>query len=321
MRVARILFVDGLLMLSAILVVGATAWSATPPSQRGKADLVLNWKPEPQFGGFYRAEAAGYLKGEGADIRVKPGGAGTPVVQMVASGAALFGIASADEVVISQSRGSDVVALFAVYQTNPQAIMAHASRGFSKLGDLFAASGTLAMQQGLAYAQYLQRKYPKAKVKVVPYSGGISSFLADDNFAQQCFFTSEPLAAKRVGKATSVFLVADEGYNPYTTVLIARRETVASKNGLVQAVVRAVRKGWDDYLLDPTATNAMMQKLNPSMDAETFRLSAEVQKPLIKTSQPLGSMSEERWKTLAGQLVDLGVIKSAPKASNLFVNY
>src|SRR5215218_9439844 len=122
--------------------VAATAHSPTTPKIR----LQLNWVPEPQFGGFYAAQQSGAFKKHGLDVEVVPGGVGTPTVQMVGAGSVEFGVVSADEVLVARARGNDVVALFAVYQTNPQGIMAHASRGFKEIGDVFKSPGTLAMQ-------------------------------------------------------------------------------------------------------------------------------------------------------------------------------
>src|SRR4051812_42451704 len=75
--------------------------------------LVLNWKPEPQFGGFYAAEVEEIFKKRSLPIVLVPGGAGTPTIQVVAAGNADFGVVSAEEVPISRDRGTDIVALFA----------------------------------------------------------------------------------------------------------------------------------------------------------------------------------------------------------------
>ena len=154
--------------------------------------LALNWKPEPEFGGFY---AAPYSK-HGLDVEILPGGAGTPTVQMVGAGSVDFGIVSADEVVLARSHGNDVVALFAVFQDSPTGIMAHASRNLTSIGDVLKG-GTVALESGLPFARLLERKYGFSHVKVVPSPGGdITSFLNDENFAQQCYLTSEPIAAR-----------------------------------------------------------------------------------------------------------------------------
>ena len=127
----------------------ALALSFTLPLMAAdKTKLALNWKPEPEFGGFYAAEASGAYKKHGLEVEIMPGGSGTPVVQMIAAGKVDFGIVSADEAVISQANGSDVVALFAVFQTNPQGVMAHADRGFKSVGDILKSDGTTVLWDG-----------------------------------------------------------------------------------------------------------------------------------------------------------------------------
>jgi len=281
--------------------------------------LALNWKPDPQFGGFY---AAPYQK-HGLDVEILPGGAGTPTVQMIGARSTEFGVVSGDELVVARSRGNDVVALFAVFQNCPQGIMAHASRHVASIGDVMK-EGTLAIQRGLPYARILEKKYGFDHVKVVPSPGGdISAFLHDEKFAQQCFVMSEPLLARHAGVDVKVFPVADIGYNPYTTVLATSGAQLKSDPDRAKAMVAAVREGWGAYLNDPGPTNARMHDLNPSMDAAMFAEVAEAQKPYIETHQErtsLGSMTAERWMTLIGQLADLGDIPQAMPAQDCFRN-
>src|SRR6185295_18918030 len=280
-----------------------------------KTRLALNWKPDPQFGGFY---AAPYSK-QGLDVEILPGGAGTPTVQMIGAGSAEFGIVSADELVVARARGNDVVALFAVFQNCPQGIMAHASRHLTSVGDV-VKEGTLAIQRGLPYARILEKKYGFDHVKVVPSPGGdTSAFLRDEKFAQQCFVMSEPLQARHAGADVTVFPVADIGYNPYTTVLATSGALFKSDPKRSAAMVAAVREGWRDYLDNPAATNSKMHELNPSMDAAAFTEVAEAQKSFIETAQ-LGAMTAERWTTLIGQLKDLGDIPQAMPAQDCFRN-
>src|SRR5688572_7456556 len=65
--------------------------SGAASSGDAKLTLQLNWKPEPQFGGFY---AAPYDK-RGLKVDVREGGVGTPTVQMVATEQVAFGVVSA----------------------------------------------------------------------------------------------------------------------------------------------------------------------------------------------------------------------------------
>lgn len=278
-----------------------------------KIRLALNWKPDPEFGGYYAAD----YKKHGLDVEILPGGAGTPTVQMVGAGSAEFGIVSADEIVLARSKGNDVVAVFASFQQNPMAIMVHESRNLKSIAEV-VQQGTLAIQSGLPFARLLKQKYGFDKVKIVPSPGGdIGPFLNDENFAMQCFLTAEPLAARRKGAKVKAFPVADLGYNPYAQVMAVTGEMLRKQPDVVKAMVAASREGWRAYLDNPQPVNAKMQALNPSMDLATFHEVAEAQKPLIEAAE-LGSMTKERWQASAQLLKDLGDIASTPSVEEYF---
>jgi NitT/TauT family transport system substrate-binding protein len=277
----------------------------------GAVTLQLDWVAEPEFGGFYAAREGGAFKREGLDVDIRGGGASVPVVQMVAAGHADFGIVGGDEVLMARARGADVVPVFAVFQKSPQGIMTHASRGAKSLRDVLGG-GSLAIQPGLSYGLFLKKKYGFDKVKAVPYDGGSAHFLADKDFSQQCFVTSEPIEARRKGGDPQVFLVADEGFNPYLGVVITKSAVVKERPAMVKAFVRAARAGWQSYLADPTQANAVMAQLNKAMDAATFAEVATTQKPfVVEGGGKIGAMTRERWETLAKQLADLGLADKA----------
>lgn len=324
-RFAPVLF--SFVSLGLLLVAcqpGETSDSPVTDPSLQQVTLQLNWKPEPQFGGFYAADLLGAYAEHGLSVDINPGGAGAPTIDMVGAGTVPFAITSGDEIVRARAIGNDVVALFAVYQTNPMAIMTRAERGFTSIEDLFTHPGTLAMERGLPYSQFLEQLYGFDQLKIVPSPfGDLSLYLSDESYAMQCFVTSEPLAAKKTDITPQTFLIADAGYNPYTTVLTTSREYLNAHPETVAAMVEAVRQGWRAYLDDPTATNAQMQELNPTMDAETFRDSAEAQKPLIEPEDGagagLGAMSPARWQELIDQLHQLGVIDEVIAAKDCFL--
>src|SRR5450755_424995 len=93
--------------LALISLVACSACSKKP-SVEGSSDgggvgtkvkLALNWVPEPEFGGFYAAREGGAYLRQGLDVDIMGGGAGVPVLQMVATGRADFGTVGGDELV------------------------------------------------------------------------------------------------------------------------------------------------------------------------------------------------------------------------------
>jgi NitT/TauT family transport system substrate-binding protein len=296
------------------------------PSVHGAATAVqvlLDWKPEPEFGGFYQGQIGGDFARANLDVTLKSAGEGAPTWQLLATGKCDFATTAADQVLIARGHDADIVAVFAVYQTFPQGIMVHKARGFKSIQDVFASAGTLAAEDD-TWLHFLMKKYPNPKVQIVSYAGGIGPFLAKADYSQQCFVTSEPILAGNKGGDPQTFLIADAGYNPYTTVLITRAQTIKQNPKLVASMVAACRAGWRSYLDDPAAANAAMGKLNTDMDAATFTAAAAAQKPFIDTDPAhpaaLGTMTHDRWDQLARELVDLKVLDKAPDINPCFAN-
>ena len=337
--------------------------SASTSSSSPSVQLTLDWKPEPEFGGFYAAQQSGAFPKHSLDVKIQPAGEGADTWQLVATGRTEFATSSADQVLIARKQNADVIAIFAVYQTFPQGIMVHQSRGFGSIKDVFSHDGVLLAEDN-SWLHFLQKKFAPVQVKITGYGGGIAEFMAKKDYSQQCFVTSEPILARHQGGDPQTFLIADEGFNPYTTVVIckgellkthpdavkamveacpppprlpsppqarpiyagrgARPTTTRATVMKVKAMVEACREGWRDYLDHPDPVNAVMHGLNTDMDLQTFGEAAAAEKPLIETDETrksgLGTMTLDRWKALAGQLVDLGVIDGSEDPQGCFVN-
>jgi NitT/TauT family transport system substrate-binding protein len=107
-------------------------------------------------------------------------------------------------------------------------------------------------------------------------------------------------------------------------VVVTRGDYLRGHADVVNDFVQAVGQGWRSYLEDPTQANQMMGQLNQEMDAPTFIAAAKAQQSLIETAETkangLGTMTQERWGALIGQLSDLKLIDHAPTAGECFQN-
>jgi NitT/TauT family transport system substrate-binding protein len=302
------------------------AASASPEAPKAAAvTLQLNWTPEPEFGGFYAAAHDHLYEKEGLDVAIKAGGAGVQTWKMVATGDVPFAVAEAGEILRARLKGAELVALFAVYQTSPQALMVHKASGVTSLGEIFTSGKIkkVAMESGLPYVKFLEKKYGFAKVEVVQHGGNLSLFLNDPTMAQQCFAFSEPLSAKEKGIEVKVFSTAEAGFNPYLAVVITNAKYLAEHRPVVESFVRATRAGWKAYLDDARPTNEYLKTQQATMTVEAMNQYADLQKPYVvgdSQARYLGYMSEERWKALGEQLHDLGEIDQVPDVSKAFVN-
>lgn len=283
------------------------------PEQSPRMRIQFDWLPEPEFGGFYAARMGNEFEKRGLKVELHAGAAGTPVIQMVASGQAELGVSGADDLLIALDHGIDLVPVYASFKESPLGLMLHADRQYAEPSQLFR-EGTLAMIPGSTPLRFLERKFPFAGVKLVPVGSSLASFLSDPLFAQLCFITSEPVEAEAAGAKVKVLLFKELGYNPYTGVLFTRRQFFEQHREEIARLVEALKGGWISYQSNPEPAIAEMHRLNPTMTIETFRKSTQIQEAYLwgGSREGAGLMTDVRWKELATTLKDLGLIREIP---------
>jgi NitT/TauT family transport system substrate-binding protein len=300
------------LVLAAVFILGC-GHSSTEPGLT-KVILQADWYPQPEHGGFYDALVKGYYKDEGLDVAIQPGGPYVGVAQQVASGGAQFGMASSDDVLEGVSDGQPLVAVAATMQKDPQGIMVRKDSAIRSFADL--DGHTVAIKTGSTWFAYIEKRFRLKNVHEVPAMMNVANFVADPQYIQQAFATSEPFFAEQAGVETRVLLTSDAGYNPYRVMFTTRAE-VRERPEIVAKFVRASLKGWREYLNDPAAAHAAIAKLNPALNPEwmqfTWRKLREGH--FVAGNDPsgaqLGQMDPMRWATMYDQLTDLKVITKA----------
>jgi len=291
---------------------------AATDARRTLLHLQLNWVPEPEFGGFFAAQQDGLFAKEGLEVELIKGGSGTPTAQMAAGGKVEFAITSADQVLTLNEKGGDLVAVFSVFQQSPMGVMVKADSKFNSIEDLWKSDSTVAMEAGLPYLKFLNRKYPGSKVKIVPTGTGLAAFERGAVQGQQCFISAEPVQMELKKVPVRVFSLAVSGYDPYVELVVTKRSWLEAHRAEAAKFVNALREGWIRYQAEPAKYNPGIAKLNPAMSLEAMDMAARKQHDMVMLpgSAPadVGTMTAERWKTLSTHLVELGSIKEAPKS-------
>jgi NitT/TauT family transport system substrate-binding protein len=134
----------------------------------------------------------------------------------------------------------------------------------------------------------------------------------------QGYVTSEPFAIeKAAGFKPGVILLADAGFNTYSTLIETRRDVIDKKPDLVQRFVDASIVGWYNYLYgDNSAGNAVIKKLNPEMTDELLAYSVGKMKEygIVDSGDSLrdgiGAMTDDRVASFFNKMVKAGVVRS-----------
>jgi NitT/TauT family transport system substrate-binding protein len=100
-------------------VVAAVAVTAAPAkptkAQATKVTLQLKWVTQAQFAGYYAAKAKGYYKQAGLDVRLKVGGPDISPEQVVAGGAAEFGLDWLPSLLAFRDKGTKLINIAQVF--------------------------------------------------------------------------------------------------------------------------------------------------------------------------------------------------------------
>jgi len=278
-----------------------------------KVTLQADWYPQPEHGGFYNALVKGYYRDEGLDLTIQPGGPYVVVPQQVASGSAQFGLASSDQILESVADGQPLVAVAATMQRDPQGIMVRKDSPIHSFADL--NGHTVAVKLGSTWFEYLLKRYKLDHVHEIPATFSVANFIADPQYIQQAFATSEPYFAQQAGIETRVLLTSDAGYDPYR-VMFTTRSFLNDHPDVVAKFIRASIKGWRDYLNDPSPANAAISKLNPALNQQWMQFTCRAlrEEGFVtgddRSGVRLGRMDAARWKTMYEQLLDLKVIET-----------
>lgn len=283
--------------------------------------LQLDWYPQPEHGGFITAMLQGYYKAEGLDVTLLPLPQYGSVAQMVATGKADVGLGSSDQILEWDSNGLPLEAVAATMQHDPQAVMVHADSPIRDFKDL--EGHTIAAQTGATWLKYVILRYNLHQVRQIPSTLSIANFLADPNYVQQIFVTSEPFFARQAGAPVRTLLISTSGYDPYR-VQFTTRDFAAQHADVVARFVRASIRGWQEYLRDPGATNAYLLKLNPALNPaqEAFSAQALREGGFITggdaSGAQIGRMTAARWQTTYEQLKALGIVSTPVDPTSAF---
>jgi NitT/TauT family transport system substrate-binding protein len=208
------------------------------------------------------------------------------------------------------------VTVAASFQKDPQVLIAHPD--VQKFDDLKTRTLFVSKEGMASYFQWLKADYGFDESKVKPYTFNAQPFLADKNAAMQGYVTSEPYAVETQGGfKPKVFLLADEGFNAYSTLIETRRDLVQKRPDLVQRFVDASAIGWYHYIYgDSRPGNELIKKQNPEMTDAMLNFSIARMKDygIVDSGDSIklgiGAMSDARIKNFFDKMVRAGVVKS-----------
>lgn len=306
------------LLLTTTAIAFGMASSALAAGHATEFTFGTNWLAQPEHGGFYQSVADGTYAACGLNVTIQQGG---PQV----NNRALLLARRIDahmggnmlEAFNAVAEEIPVVVVAASFQKEPQVLMTHPGQGLDTWEDLKNAEEFILGDAGFqSYYQWMVTEFGFDASKRVPYTFNPAPFIANPKSAQQGYITSEPFAVEREGGfVPNLFLVADYGFDTYSTTIEVMQAMIDEKPDAVKCFVEGSITGWYNYLYgDNAAANALIQADNPDMSDEQIAFSINKLKEygIIDSGDTetlgIGAMTKERMDSFYAKMVAADVI-------------
>lgn len=293
---------------------------ALPAAALDAVSFGTNWVAQAEHGGFYQAVADGTYAKYGLKVTIRPGGPTAPNRQLLHSGRLDFFMGgNLLEVLLAHEQGSPTVVVAAMFQKEPQILMAHPNQGIEKFGDL-AKLKTIYLARDLYNSafKWMMNAYPgfrNEQYKAFVYDP--APFIGDPRSGQQGYVTADPYTVEKLGGfKPKVFLLADHGYDTYSTNIETRPEVLRDRPEVVRRFVEASILGWYNYLNgDNRAANELIKRDNPDMTDEMISLAIQAMKEYgivisgDAETKGIGCITGERINRFYKAMTDAKVLK------------
>ena len=229
--------------IAAFLIVAACGQETPRPPPQGKPQtrisFVTDWKAQAEHGGFYQALAEGLYAKRGLDVSIMAGGAAVNVPQLLAGGAADFGIGSNNFIPLNLVRaGAKIKAVMAVFQKDPQVLITHPRDDVKSIADMAGKPILIGDASTVTFWPWLKAKFGFKDSQIRKYTFNLAPFLVDKNAIQEGYLSSEPYSIEKEGGfKPQIFPLADAGYPGYANMVLVPEKWIAERPEAVQAFV------------------------------------------------------------------------------------
>lgn len=290
--------------------------------------FVLDWLPNTNHAGLYLAIERGWFAEEGLSLEVvQPSEVGSDA--LVASGAGEFGVSHQEAVTYARTAESPVpvVAIATILQHNTSGYAIPADRGATSPGDLAGLRyGGWGTEYEDAMLNAILEPYGSSASDVTTVNIGTMDIFA--GFQREIDFTWifygwDGVRAELEGIELDYFPLTDldPRLDYYTPVIITGERMIREEPQTVEAVLRALARGYEAAAAEPEAAAEALRVHAPEIDAELARESLAYLAPFfVDDSGAWGSMERDVWTGFTDFMVEQELLERPLAVDAAFTN-
>jgi NitT/TauT family transport system substrate-binding protein len=271
--------------------------------------LPMGYIPDPQYAPFYVAVERGYFAEEGIELTFDYSFE-TDGMALVGAGELPLAIVSGEQVLLARAQGLPVVYVYEWFQRYPIAVISKAAAGITEPADLVGRTVGLPGFFGASYVGYvgLLSANEIAQESVTAEDIGftqVEALLADRVEAVVGYVNNEPIQLAALGEEVNVLNVADY-IDMVANGIITNETTIAENPELIGRFLRALTRGLEDTLADPTAAYEISKKYVEGLDDSRIGV-LQASLPLWE-AETLGMTDAEAWRQTETILIEMGLL-------------
>ena len=312
----------------------AGALVAAPADAADQVTVQLDYVVRGNHAMFFVGKEKGYFSQNGIDLTAIQKGTGSPnAMRLVGNGNAEFGFGDLPTLAVARSQDVPVVALAAVNQNSPLAMLAIASKHkLTKPADLKGlnigvqpSGSTYVFLKAFLAANGMSMDDIKQSTVTPPYENYLLLGRVD---AVPGYVDADvpELEAKAGGPGSlSIMQGSDFGYTVYGSGLFTAAKLVTERADLVQRFVNAYVRAFADVAQNPQEAADIIVRANPEYapkrDVLVQQIEADIKSTFFSNetkSHGLGWMTNDRWQQTVKILVDQGAMKQSIDPASAF---
>ena len=288
--------------------------------------VVLDWTPNTNHTGLYVADALGYFKAEGLDVKILQPAGGT-AEQLVATGKAEFGISYQESVTFARIQNLPVVSIAAIIQHNTSGFAALKSKGIKTpknwAGKNYGGWGSPV--EAATLKALIEKDGGKFKdIKIL--TTGSADFFQTSKSAVDFAWVYEGwtnIEAKLKGFEIDYIPLNkyDKALDYYTPIIITSEKIANGDKETAKKFMNAVKKGYEYSIANPTKAGEILVKAAPELNKQLVLESAKfLAKKYKDDAKVWGEQKESVWTNYQNWLFNNKLIEKKTDMKKAFTN-
>lgn len=324
-------------MRSSLALAGLMLFGLLSPARAADSvGVQLDWVVRGNHAMFFVAKARGYFTQNGIEVTaIRKGTGSTDALRLVGNGNAEFGFADLPTLLVGRSQGIPVVALAAINQKSPLAMISLAkSKPLRAVSDLrglnvgvHPSGSTYVFLKALLAANGMSLSDIKQSTVAPPYENYLILGRVD---AVPGYIDAEvpELEAKAGGDGSlSILQGADFGWTVYGSGLFTSSKLIADKPDLVERFTAAYARAFKDVVENPADAVRIVAEANPEYRDKTGVLLEQLEADIKHTffnadtkTNGIGHIDPETWAGMIRILREQGSLAAAAPVDGAFDN-